>query len=254
VSFSALITLRHAGAEVAGMITELPHHQSLALAAAAARFRYDMHVWTRTALRAIHGRPRVDRVELEDLDSGTTRMLDCDLVLFTADWIPDHELAVAAGLEIDPATRGPRVDTALRTSRAGVFAAGTLLAGAEPADAAALSGRHAARAAAAWLADPRGWPAPAVPIACRAPVGWISPNAVGPAREPPPRARFALRSSAFARGSALEIRQDGRALWSGRLRRLAPGRSAWLPSAWVATVDPGGGPIEVGLQERSRTT
>ena len=49
------------------------------------------------------------------------------------------------------ATRGPRVDLALRTSAAGVFAAGNLVHAAEAADVAALSGRHAARAVHAFL-------------------------------------------------------------------------------------------------------
>ena len=99
-----------------------------------------------------------------------------------------------------------------------------------------------------WVADPSGWPAPAVPIACRAPLHWISPNAVGPGRETPPRGRFALRCSAFLRRPEVEIRQDERVLWRGRLARLQPGRSASLPPHWVASVDAVGGAIEVALR------
>ena len=33
--------------------------------------------------------------------------VDCDLVIFTADWIPDHELAVMAGCELDRGTPRP---------------------------------------------------------------------------------------------------------------------------------------------------
>jgi thioredoxin reductase len=249
VSFSALLTLRQAGARVVGMITELERQQSLALAAAAARVRYGTALWTRTALRAIHGRERVESVEIEDLDSGATHALHCETVVFTADWIPDHELAVTAGLELDRLTRGPRVDTALRTSRAGVFAAGNVLQGTEPADVAALSGRHAARAAARWLTDSSGWwPGHAVPIVTRDPLGWISPNAVATEAAPPPRGRFALRASAFLRRPAIEIRQDAQVLWRGRLARVQPGRSASLPDTWITSVDARGGPIEVGLQ------
>jgi len=251
VSFSALLTLRQGGATVAGMITELERQQSLALAGAAARARYGTPLWTRTALRAIRGRERVESVELEDLDSGARRALGCETVVFTADWIPDHELAVTAGVELDVLTRGPRVDTALRTSRTGVFAAGNVLHGAEPADVAALSGRHAALAVKRWLAEPHAWPHTTVPVACRVPLGWISPNAVGPGAEAPPRGRFALRARVFVRRPSIEIRQDERVLWRGRLARLQPGRSASLPAAWIASVDARGGAIEVGLQARA---
>jgi len=47
--------------------------------------------------------------------------------LFTGDWIPDHELARCGDVTLDPGTRGPAVDTALRTCQSGVFAAGDLL-------------------------------------------------------------------------------------------------------------------------------
>jgi len=252
VSFSALLTLRRAGAEVVGMVTELPRHQSLAVVRAAARLRYGTPLWTLTAVSAIHGYPRVEEVELQDLESGATRRVGCETVIFTADWIPDHELAATARMVLDPGTRGPRIDTALRTERAGVFAAGNVLHGAEPADVAALSGRHAAASAARWLAERTDWPAPGVPIACRAPLRWISPNAVGPGREAPPRGRFALRSNVFLRRPELEIRQDGRTLWRGRVARLQPGRSAGLPPDWLASVDTAGGTTEVSLRERGR--
>jgi hypothetical protein len=229
------------------MVTELPRHQSLVAIRAATAVRYRAPLWTRTAVRAIRGYAHVEAVELESLDAGATRTVGCETVVFTADWIPDHELAVTAGLELDPGTRGPRVDTALRTAREGVFTAGNVLHGAEPADVAALGGRHAAASVTHWLANPSEWPAPAVPIACRAPLHWISPNAVGPRRETPPRGRFALRSSSFMRRPEVEIRQDGRVLWRGRLAWLQPGRSASVPPNWVASVDPAGGAIEVAV-------
>jgi thioredoxin reductase len=252
VSFSALLTLSRAGAEVVGMVTPLSHHQSLMGARTAAAVRYRTPLWTRTALSSIHGHPTVEGVELEHLDSGRARRLGCEIVVFTADWIPDHELAVMGALELDPATRGPRVDTGLRTARVGVFAAGNVIHPAEPGDVAALSGRRAAASAAAWLSEPDLWPAPAVPLVCRAPLHWISPNAVGPARDEPPRGRFALRSTTFLRRPAIEIAQGGRRLWRGRVTRLTPGRSTSLPRDWVTSVDPAGGVVEVMVVAGSR--
>ena len=158
VSFSAVATLAHAGASVAGLVTELPRHQSLAAFRAGAAVRYRAPVWSRTAVSAIHGNERVESVELTELDSGSTRSVDCDLVIFTADWIPDHELAVMAGCELDPGSLGPLVDPALRTTRRGVFAAGNLLHPAETADVCALDGRHVAPSVAAYLHGPGEWP------------------------------------------------------------------------------------------------
>ena len=108
VSFSAIQTLAHGGARAVGMATELPRHQSLELFRAGAALRYRVPLWTRTAVTAIHGRARVEGVELTELDSGRVRRLACDTVVFSADWVPDHELAVAAGVALDPGHARPR--------------------------------------------------------------------------------------------------------------------------------------------------
>src|SRR5262249_14732059 len=175
------------------------------------------------------------------------RMVSCQTVVFTADWIPDHELAVLGGIGLDPCTRGPRVDAALRTDRVGVFAAGNLIHAAEPADVAALSGRHAAQSAARWLSEQSRCPAAAIPIVCRPPLGWVSPGAVPPEPSAPPRERFLLRSSLFLRRAEIEVRQDGRTLWRGTVARLGPGRSRAVPPDWAASVDVAGGTIEIAL-------
>jgi thioredoxin reductase len=244
VSFSALISLAHGGVRTVGMTTELPRHQSFAFVRAGAALRYRVPLWTQTAIAAIHGRARVEEVDLLDVETGQTRSVACDTVVFTADWIPDHELAVMRGLELDDGTRGPRVDTGLRTTQPGIFAAGNLLHGAEPADVAALDGRHLARAVAQWL-ETRSWPH-AVAIECATPLLWIAPNAVSADRGSPPRETFLLRSRTFEKKALVEIRQAGRLLWSGNVR-LQPGRSTRLPAGWLSAVDIEEGPISVAL-------
>jgi hypothetical protein len=151
------------------------------------------------------------------------------------------------GLEMDAGTRGPAVDAALRTSRPGVFAAGNLLHGAETADVAALSGRHAATLAAAFISDAYAWPDVRIRIQCEPPLRWIAPNVVVPGAGAPPRGRFALRSAAFASRPRIEFAQGDRTLWSGRVARLVPGRSASLPHMWTEAVDPSGGAVSVRL-------
>jgi NADPH-dependent 2,4-dienoyl-CoA reductase/sulfur reductase-like enzyme len=247
VSFSAVATLAHGGASVAGLVTDLPRHQSLGAFRAGAAVRYRAPVWTRTALSAIHGTERVESVELTELDSGSTRTVECDLVIFTADWIPDHELAVMAGCELDRGTRGPLVDPGLRTTRPGVFAAGNVLHPAETADVCALDGRHVAPTVAAYLRGPGDWPAN-VRMTARSPLAWVAPNLLLATGHPPPRDRFLLRSAEFIRRARLQVRQDGSELWSGRVGRLVPGRSSYIPANWSAQVDPDGGPVIVAVK------
>jgi thioredoxin reductase len=238
VSFSAVMTLAHGGARAVALTTTQPRHQSLAAFRLGARLRYGAPVWTRTRVSAIRGRPRVEEVELTDLSTGASRTVECDTVIFSDDWVPDNELAVIAGLELDPPTGAPVVDAALRASTAGVFAAGNLLHGAEQADVAALSGRHVARSVARYLQD-GDWPARRVAVLCETPLRWVSPNAVSGA-DPPPRGRFLLRASEFLRAPRIELTQGERTVWSRRVSRVMPGRSTGLPHGWARDIDPAG--------------
>ena len=245
VSFSAAVTLAHAGADVVALVTGHERQQSYAAFRFGAAVRWRVPVWTSSAVRRIAGRGRLEGVEVADVRTGAARFVPCELVVFTGDWIPDHELARLAGLAMDPGTRGPVVDTTLATSLAGVFAAGNLVHAAETADIAALSGRHAARHIAAALhGGPGARAADPVPVLVEPPLRWISPNAIGSAA-PPPLGRFVLRSTGFRRGARLEVRQDGRLLARTRPVRLIPERPVHLGAAWLARVDPAGGPVRV---------
>jgi thioredoxin reductase len=248
VSFSAVVTLAHAGATTAAIVTAEPRRQSHgALVWATAGWRR-VPILTDTIVSRIAGRRRVEGVEVTNVVSGATRTIDCDAVVFTGDWIPDHELARTGGVVVD-ATRGPRVDTALRTSEPGVFAAGNLVHAAEAGDVAALSGRHAAAAVAAFLRS-GSWPAtPPVPIVCRPPLRWISPGAIaGDAR--PPRDRFVMRVGAWIDDARLEVSQGGRRLWQARYRTLVPRRSIALDATWIAAVDREGPEITVAVDRQ----
>ncbi len=247
VSFSAVATLAHGGASVAGLVTELPRHQSLMAFRAGAAVRYRAPVWSRTAVSAIHGSERVESVELTELDSGRKRTVECDLVIFTADWIPDHELAVMAGCELDRGTLGPLVDPALRTTRPGVFAVGNLLHPAETADVCAIDGRHVAPAVAAYLHGPGEWPSH-LRVTSRSPLAWVAPNLLLATGHRPPRDRFLLRSREFVTRARIGVRQDARELWTGRVRRLVPGRASSIPANWAAQVDPEAGPVIVAVK------
>ncbi len=211
-------------------------------------------------VQRVAGRGRLEGVELADTRTGEARFVPCDLVVFTGDWVPDHELARAAGLAMDPGTRGPAVDTALETSVPGVFAAGNLVHAAETADIAALGGRHAARGIVAFLrlggagavaaGDGRGRAAPEpvrLPVTAEPPLLWIAPNVLRAGGPAPPRGRFVLRSDTFARLARLEVWQDGRRLATSAAYRIKPDRPVRLGASWTGRADPGGGPVTVRL-------
>jgi thioredoxin reductase len=247
VSFSAVLTLAHGGASTVVMVTEHAGHQTYAPFRWITATRLGVPILTSTRVTRILGRGRVEAVEVTDLRTGAARQLACDTVVFSGDWIPDHEVARRGGLEMDPATRAPRVDCALRTSARGVFAAGNLLHAAETADVAALSGRHVAQAIRTFL-DTDSWPAvPPVPITCAPPLQWVSPSAINPGLEPPHR-YFILRASEFRARTELIVSQGPRTLWRRRYRSLIPSRPIHAAAAFASQVDANGPPVTFQLR------
>ncbi|MEU7869985.1 FAD/NAD(P)-binding oxidoreductase [Dactylosporangium sp. NPDC049140] len=238
VSWSAVLTLRAAGCRTVLLTTERPRPE----------LRLPLRpVRTRTRVAAIHGHGRVSTVELEDLRTGRRELVECDTVVLTGDWIPDHELARLAGLELDPATRGPRVDTALRTSRPGVFAAGNLLHPVDTADVAALDGHHVAAAVLSWL-DGSPDVAAGLALVVEPPLVWVAPQLIRPGGPPPARGRLLLWTAEHRRLPRVTAVQDGRRVGSVRPPwPAAPGRVFRVPYSLVRGADPGGGPVHLSL-------
>jgi thioredoxin reductase len=231
VSWSAVLTLREAGCQTVLMTSQYPVGESYAAFRAAGRLALHVPVATRTRITRINGKNRVESVEIENLDSGTRHTVRCDTVITTGDWIPDNELAHAAALDIDPATRGPRVDSALRTSTPGVFAAGNVLHPVDTADIAALDGRHVAAQVRHWLRT-RHAPGPGITLTTDPPLRWIAPQILRHGDPAPARHRLLAWSDAYVPAPHVQVIQDGRVLATRRLPwPAAPGRVFRIPSS-----------------------
>lgn len=117
-------------------------------------FGIPLHLST-TVTRVI-GHDRVEAVEVSQVDerlapiSGTERIVPCDTLLLSVGLIPENELSVAAGVELDPRTRGAVVDQSLQTSVPGIFACGNVLHVHDLADNVTTESERAGAAAAEW--------------------------------------------------------------------------------------------------------
>ncbi|MBB6481561.1 NAD(P)/FAD-dependent oxidoreductase [Spirochaeta isovalerica] len=80
----------------------------------------------------IYGKDRVEGVDITPLRDGIelteeTFHIECDTLLLSVGLIPDNEIARKAGIDINPETNGPLVDSSLMTSVRGIFACGNVL-------------------------------------------------------------------------------------------------------------------------------
>lgn len=117
-------------------------------------FGIPLHLST-TVTRVI-GHDRVDAVEVSQVDEhlapipGTERIVPCDTLLLSVGLIPENELSVGAGVELDPRTRGAVVDQSLQTGVPGIFACGNVLHVHDLADNVTTESERAGAAAAAY--------------------------------------------------------------------------------------------------------
>ena len=117
-------------------------------------FGIPLHLST-TVTRVI-GHDRVEAVEVSQVDErlapipGTERIVPCDTLLLSVGLIPENELSVAAGVELDPRTRGAVVDQSLQTGVPGIFACGNVLHVHDLADNVTTDSERAGAAAAAY--------------------------------------------------------------------------------------------------------
>ena len=117
-------------------------------------FGIPLHLST-TVTRVI-GHDRVEAVEVSQVDEhqapipGTERIVPCDTLLLSVGLIPENELSVGAGVELDPRTRGAVVDQSLQTGVPGIFACGNVLHVHDLADNVTTESERAGETAAAW--------------------------------------------------------------------------------------------------------
>ncbi|MCC2804641.1 NAD(P)/FAD-dependent oxidoreductase [Collinsella aerofaciens] len=134
-------------------------------------FGIPLHLST-TVTRVI-GHGRVEAVEVSQVDEhlapipGTERVVPCDTLLLSVGLIPENELSVAAGVELDPRTRGAVVDQNLQTGVPGIFACGNVLHVHDLADNVTTESERAGAAAAAWALEAVGTAAGVADAACK---------------------------------------------------------------------------------------
>jgi hypothetical protein len=191
----------------------------------------------------IFGNPRVEGIEVTDIDSGTSEVIECDTVIFTGNWIPENELARRGKVETLGPSQGPQIDSSFRTSQYGIFAAGNLLRGVERADVAALEGRRAARSMARFLENAE-WSANRVPVQVEPPLDWICPNVTSDSATP----GYRFQSKEFRHHVNLVILQSERLLHTEFFSRLPANVPLNLTSKWTDQVDKSGEPVRILLR------
>jgi NADPH-dependent 2,4-dienoyl-CoA reductase/sulfur reductase-like enzyme len=232
VSFSALLTCRHAGIRPQAMIEANPRVTARSFARGLpALLGVPLHLGSR--LDRILGHERVEGVLLKDAQ-GKAREIACDGVIVSGGFTPEATLARMGHLEVDPGSGGPAVDQFGRCSDPAYFAAGNLL---RPVETAGWSWREGVEAGERIAADlegslaTEGSEAVAIELA-EGPLRFVLPQSFCTPGGALGMRHAQLRAARPATG-LLSLSRDGRKLWSRRLS-LLPERRILVPLAPLA--------------------
>ena len=94
---------------------------------------YNIPLFLSHTVTNINGKNRLESVTVSRVDEkmqpipGTERVWPCDTLILSVGLIPENELSLKAGVQLDPRTKGAVVDEFLQTSVPGIFAAGNVL-------------------------------------------------------------------------------------------------------------------------------
>lgn len=191
-------------------------------------FGIPLHLST-TVTRVI-GHDRVEAVEVSQVDKrlvpipGTERIVPCDTLLLSVGLIPENELSVAAGVELDPRTRGAVVDQSLQTGVPGIFACGNVLHVHDLADNVTTESERAGAAAATHALGAVGTAAGVADADCELKV---SPAGIAGYALPGRITTVALTKLNFrvrrpVDAARVRILADGEELFTGKVRAFKP--------------------------------
>ena len=192
-------------------------------------FGIQLHLST-TVTRVI-GHDRVEAVEVSQVDEhlapipGTERIVPCDTLLLSVGLIPENELSVGAGVELDPRTRGAVVDQSLQTGVPGIFACGNVLHVHDLADNVTTESERAGAAAAVWaLNGAAGAGANAASASCEL---TVSPAGIAGYALPGRITAVALTKLNFrvrrpVDAARVRILANGKELFAGKIRAFKP--------------------------------
>ena len=199
VALSCVLTLRHAGTAIAGLVEEDDELQTNPLLARSMSGALGIPLYTGTSVNTIVGTKRVEGVKLLDHKTQKIQDVDCDTIILTGKFRAYSPLIDGTVIGYDPATYGPAVDMNLMTTVPGIFAAGNVLRGAEMHDLCALEGRRAAQSIVKHLGAEGVKTCEYVTIVAEDPVRYVVPQRIIPEESK------SYRSSLFRPGPSIQL-------------------------------------------------
>jgi len=152
------------GCDVKAVVEIMPYPGGLTRNIVQCLHDFDISLYLSHTVANIRGKNRVEGVTIAPVDGDMQpRMeeafdVDCDTLVLSVGLIPENELSLQAGVQLDEVTGGPVVDQYRQTNVPGIFACGNVLHVHDLVDYVTEESRVAGRSAARYLVGPEGLP------------------------------------------------------------------------------------------------
>ena len=240
------------GAEVLAVVELCPYSNGLNRNIVQCLNDYNIPLYLSHTITNIKGKTRVEKVTISQVDNGTpipdTEIdIECDTVLLSVGLIPENELSLRAGVEIDRRTRGPVVYENMQTSVEGIFASGNVVHVHDLVDFVTGESLRAGAAAAAYAAGNRV-SGRTIEVKALEGVNYTVPQKIRPDNIEKSVEIF-FRTNAVRHESVIRVTSGGEKVAEFRREHMAPGEmeKIVIPRAWL---DRCGERIEITVEEK----
>ncbi len=137
------------GGKVLGVYEVMPTPSGLTRNMVQCLQDYNIPLYLSTTVTRVFGEDRLEAVEVAKVDKnlniikGSEKIIKCDALILSVGLIPENELASSIGVELNSATKGPKVDQSLETTIKGIYSCGNALHVSDLADYVSESGEIA---------------------------------------------------------------------------------------------------------------
>lgn len=208
---------------------------------------YNIPLYLSHTVADIRGRDRLESVVVAQVDghlrpiAGTEKEIPCDTLILSVGLIPENELTLGAGAELDPHTQGALVDEFCQTTVPGLFSAGNVLHVHDLVDFVSLEAEGMAEGIRQYLEA--GLPEAEIPVRCGRNIGHTVPQRVSGKQD----FRLSLRVRQPQRNARLVVKQGKRILARKKIVNALPANMIELtvPCREMAAEEE----IEVSLDE-----
>ncbi len=191
---------------------------------------YGIPLYLGHTITDIHGNERVTGVTVAKVDEhmkpipGTEKEYACDTVILSVGLIPENELSIDAGVNLDPRTKGAVVDEYFQTEQPGFFAAGNVLHVHDLVDFVSMEAEKLADGAAEYVKNGT-LPECRIPVKAAAGINHTVPMMVSGTRD----VTISMRVGRKFENCTIEVRQGEKVLAKKHLKKALPAEMIQIP-------------------------